>query len=547
MDNSVSGDKKDIVKLAHMFFHNGQWDKALVEYKKILATDPDDMNTHKTLGDIYLKKNLIQYAYESYSKAASGFLSHGQTDKAFLVYKKIIMLSTSKLSDDARSQISFIQVYVKIDQELKDGKIETAIEMLGKILKFRPDDPMVRALLMELDNKIALIPVSIQQYQTLGNAFLKNNMFEKAQNIFEKVKTIDPQNQAIRLHLAQLYLKQGAQSEAKKEYLNLAEEAFAKDDLDQAFEFAQKAIALKSVEAHYVSGLIYFKGQKWSEAITEFEKLLRIKINHVGALLHLGKSFDVLGRLEKATETFHKALKLDKDNPQIQEAWIEFCVRSKDKETAIPNLTTLLDKTVTVNNADQIVKFSKLMIRLEPNLVFPHIKLIEALQILGDLYGAADAFCALASIYEKQNQFNDATQCLEKALVLTPANAEVLEKALEWMRQKELRVKSFPTLKSNMEKSAVPESSDSDAIFRSVKIETVEVLVEPPAQTPSQAVYSNTLENQMAMANMCVQQGFLKAAIEIYQQLLEMNPGLVEVRKKLIEINGIYMKKFMES
>jgi tetratricopeptide (TPR) repeat protein len=380
-----------------------------------------------------------------------------------------------------------------------------------------------------------------------GDAFLKNNMYEKAQAMFEKVKSIDPQNPATRLHLAQLYLKQGAQSEAKKEYLNLAEEYLTKGDLDQAFEFAQKAIELKSVEAHYVTGLIYFKGKKWSEAVTEFEKLLRIKVNHLSALLHLGKSFDALGRLEKATETFHKALKLDNDNPQVQEAWIEFCVKSKDKETAIPNLTTILDKAVTGNNAEQMAKYSKMMIRLEPNFVFAHIKLIEALQTLGDLYGAADAFCALASIYEKQNQFNDATQCLEKALVLTPSNAEVLEKALAWMREKELRVKSFPALKTNIEKSITPESSDSDAIFQSIKTKPVEPLIESPVHPPLQPISSNTLETQMAMATRCVQQGFLKAAIEIYQQILETNPGQIEVRKKLIEINAIYMKKFTES
>jgi len=548
MSKLSSDDKKDIVKLAHMFFHNGQWDKALVEYKKILAADPDDMNTHKTLGDIYLKKNSIQFAYESYNKAASGFLSHGQADKALLVYKKIITLSTSKLSDEARGQINFIQGYVKIDQSLKEEKFETAIELIGKISKFRPDDPMVRSLSMELDNKIALIPVSVQQHQMLGTAFLKNNMLDKAQNVFEKVRELDSQNTATRLHLAQLYHKQGAQSEAKKEYLGLAEDYLTKGDLDQAFEFAQKAIELKSVEAHYVSGMIYFKGKKWAEAIIEFEKLLRIKVNHLSALLHLGKSYALVGRLDKATEAFHKTLKLDGDNPQVQEAWIEFCVKSKDKETAVPNLTIMLDKAVMNNNTEQVVKYSKMMIQLEPTLVFAHIKLIEALQTLGDLYGAADAFCALASVYEKQNQFSDATQCLEKALVLTPSNAEVLEKALAWMREKELRIKSFPALKSNIEKTVLPESSDSDAIFQAVKARPPESWSKASVTTTSpQLGSSNTLSVQMALAEMCIQHDFLKAAIEIYQQMLEMNPGLAEIRKKLIEINAIYMKRFMES
>jgi DNA-directed RNA polymerase len=47
----------------------------------------------------------------------------------------------------------------------------------------------------------------------------------------------------------------------------------------------------------------------------------------------------------------------------------------------------------------------------------------------------------------------------------------------------------------------------------------------------------------MELASACVQQGLLKAAIEIYQQLLESNPDSTELQKKLIEARDIYIKK----
>jgi cytochrome c-type biogenesis protein CcmH/NrfG len=46
----------------------------------------------------------------------------------------------------------------------------------------------------------------------------------------------------------------------------------------------------------------------------------------------------------------------------------------------------------------------------------------------------------------------------------------------------------------------------------------------------------------MAIASTCVQQGLLKAAIEIYQQLLESNPNSAELQKRLVEVRDIYIK-----
>ncbi len=55
-------------------------------------------------------------------------------------------------------------------------------------------------------------------------------------------------------------------------------------DLVNADAYAAKAVELKSIEAHYVLGMVLFKKQKLSEAKAEFESLLRFKVNHVGAL-----------------------------------------------------------------------------------------------------------------------------------------------------------------------------------------------------------------------------------------------------------------------
>lgn len=70
---AAGGDKKNIVKMAYIYFQEGRWDKAIEEYKKLIALDPDDVNTHNMLGDVYVKKGAVREAFDEYIKVSSDF------------------------------------------------------------------------------------------------------------------------------------------------------------------------------------------------------------------------------------------------------------------------------------------------------------------------------------------------------------------------------------------------------------------------------------------------------------------------------------------
>ncbi len=81
MSAPAGGDKKNIVKMAYIYFQEGRWDKAIEEYKKLIALDPEDINTHNMLGDVYVKKGSTREAFEEYIKVSMDFSSRGQSDK----------------------------------------------------------------------------------------------------------------------------------------------------------------------------------------------------------------------------------------------------------------------------------------------------------------------------------------------------------------------------------------------------------------------------------------------------------------------------------
>jgi tetratricopeptide (TPR) repeat protein len=88
----VADQKSLIIKLAHIYYHTGSWDKAMVEYQKIIALDPHDFNVRMTLGEIYLKKGDLERAYKEFETAAGGFLGEKNHKKALGAFRELAHL-----------------------------------------------------------------------------------------------------------------------------------------------------------------------------------------------------------------------------------------------------------------------------------------------------------------------------------------------------------------------------------------------------------------------------------------------------------------------
>src|ERR1700678_3955875 len=116
MANPANGDKKNIVKLAYLYFQEGRWDNAIEEYKKLLELDPEDINIHNMLGDVYVKKNAAMQAYEEHCKVTTELVTRGQVDKAALINKKIARLDNSQLTPEAQQKQKLIQLHVKAEE-----------------------------------------------------------------------------------------------------------------------------------------------------------------------------------------------------------------------------------------------------------------------------------------------------------------------------------------------------------------------------------------------------------------------------------------------
>jgi len=92
----------EIKRKAQRFVQNGDLDRAVEEYQKLLAADDTDPYTHVTLGDLYFKKGVLDEAGRRYQEAAEAYRKAGLVKNAIAVCKKMLRLNLRNI-DTLRS------------------------------------------------------------------------------------------------------------------------------------------------------------------------------------------------------------------------------------------------------------------------------------------------------------------------------------------------------------------------------------------------------------------------------------------------------------
>ncbi len=555
MADPGSGDKKNIVKMAYIYFQEGRWDKAIEEYKKLIALDPDDINAHNMLGDVYVKKGAIREAFEEYNRVSTDLSSRGQTEKVGIVNKKIASLDPSLLPSDAQKKQSLIKQTFRAENAMEHGDMDSAIGALSEVIKLDPDNLSAYSKLGDLFEKNGRFQEAVKEYLVLGEVFLKNRLYKKAQEMFQKVVQLEPNNIDARANLAQIYIKQGSESDAKKEFLIIAELALNQNDMEQAAQYSQKAVEFKSIEAHYILGVVYFKKQQYSEAKVEFENLLRFKVNHVGALTHLGKVYLEQNQVDKAAECIQKALKQEKDNLMALEVSVELSLKKGAKSDAIHTLNLLMDRYEAKKDTKKTIEFARYLVSLNESDPVPEVKLGALLVLDGDQKGAAEAYFKAAMAYDKQEKKAQAEDCLKKTLELNPSHTEAQKRVMG-----EVVAKATPA----EEKHAAPppaahtpaKISKADVLDLEQETDVAQPVV--PKQVPAQQVSppphasnkpsvmeldaADDWKAELSIADNYVKQEMVEEAIEIYQRLAEAHPEETGIKEKLNQAYTAYVK-----
>jgi len=267
--------KQKALSAAEKYVQQGKLQNAIAEYEKILKADPRDLTVLNTIGDLYARIGDNGRAIEYFKQVGDAYAHDGFTVKAIAVYKKISKLQPSL-----------------------DGTLKLA----------------------ELFTQQGLFNDARAQYLQVAEEFLRSGDLEKAIRIFQKTLEMDPDNVAMKLRLAEVYIRLGKKNDASKIYGEASQTLRENGQLDAADEVLQKMQAIDPSN----SGILLLRGRnavesgEFKDAIKLLEKVADLD-QHPDGLRDLMKAYLQAKDLKQAGMLANKLFAVHQDPQAIVE------------------------------------------------------------------------------------------------------------------------------------------------------------------------------------------------------------------------------------
>lgn len=147
-------EKKIIVKVAYNYFQSGQWDRALEEYKKLIAIDPMDFLVHNMMAEIYSRKGEKKSAINEFLNAANLLRATNNLEKAIHAYNHVGKLDPENEEAKSKKEETVRTRIAEIEELQRRGSVKNALEMCERLLNRVPEHPLVQAKLKELEESM---------------------------------------------------------------------------------------------------------------------------------------------------------------------------------------------------------------------------------------------------------------------------------------------------------------------------------------------------------------------------------------------------------
>ena len=386
--------------------------------------------------------------------------------------------------------MSEVDKYLKeADNYANNGDIDSAIAKCEDALRMDSKNTLIYTKLAELYVKKGQKDKASAQYLIIANAYYDSKLFKGAMKYFKCAIELDPQCLDAREKLAEIYENEDMEREAKIELLNIAEIYFSRNDFNKAENFSAKAIELKSIEAHFILGLIDIKREMFKEAISEFEILLKFKLNHIGAISNIAFCYFKLNKFQESINYYEKAVKLAPDDVLLRENLAESYKSSGNSANAVGQYDTLA--AIFLESGDK----GKAM----------------------EIYNKAIKACSDNTIK---------AELAKKILGLDSSNVDA-KKILEAVETEEKKVVKTATPKDEHPRSEASKSKPA-AYETKTSLDSEEI-----GETTPLIDIKGSIEELFMKAEEYLKNGFFEKAIEIYRYILRREPNNIVVRQKL--------------
>lgn len=458
LEQAVAASKDDVnlrKTLAAAHVKAGNIDRAIREYRTVLAAKPGDEVALRELSRCYLAKKDYLEAQETakrlvkvnpkdggaYATIALAYGKQKKWDRAIANYQESLKWNP----DDVNVLMNLGEAYEMT------GKTQSAIEQYRKALAKNPQDKTVKAALADAYKRAGDHQAAIKLYSDVIQEKPKDagarstapgkeqgtrrNWKEEVEE-YQKVLKTKPDDPVTRYNLAMAYEKGKMYREAASEY--------------------EKVLTAKPDNAEALSRLsnIYFQEKRYRDAILFLNKLKKSAPKNAAVYAHTGFAYGELKQYKEASWNYAKAIELGSKDPQVRYNLATVyrkmgrekdAIREYEKFAAVnPNtevLTILGDYYVKTRNYDGAIKTYKKLAGMEGGKAAGY----SGLGRVSDLKGQTDQaienyktalrhgkkdeqiYLQLAKAYEKKGKSREALEAYTSAYNINPDSGDAAD------------------------------------------------------------------------------------------------------------------------
>jgi len=315
-------------RIADHYSRDGFFLKAIAIYKKINKLDPSKLDIYAKLADLYGKQGLAMEAKSQYQVLADYYLKHGDPGNALAIYRKISELDPNSINvhvklADLYSQNNqtkeALKEYDRVGRMLlKRSMLDEAVQVFKKALKIDAGnielvESLVTALLeaKDYDNAIQIVQTSIESsadnprlLAIYGRVLMAKGDTPGARSALERALSRDANDAGVREALADLYVRIGNTDGALEMLTPVVEKALGRGERGAAVETLNR---LLRVDAGHTPTL---------ERLVAVYSRLNEETNILSSMSSLAEAHVSKGHYEKAAEVLEKLIQREPQNAQ---------------------------------------------------------------------------------------------------------------------------------------------------------------------------------------------------------------------------------------
>jgi len=406
---------------AAAYFEKGQYREAVIELKNVVKIAPTDGDAHYRIALTYLKLGTLEDLQQAFQELSTALQLDASNKDAHLQLGNLLLFAHEPAK--AREQADIVLAGDPGNKEglilrgrslLSERKLEEGIAELKKSL--------------ELDRENIGVPLD------LARAYMDMKDFKSAETTLAQALTVNPRSSEIQIALGDLQLVQGKHNLAELEY---------KKAVELAPDKPQTNLKLAG---------IYILTKRFPEAEATYAKWAQVVPQDEHPLIAVGDYYQVIGQLDKARDSFQKAIARNPKSLEARDRLITFLIDTEKLDEAETRTKAILDensKDISGRLFDgrlkvargQMVEAIKVLLPLsneQPRLSGPHHFLGMAYAAQANVSEAIKEFreairrdpnafqshVALGAAYLSKGDPDGAIEETQIALRLTPENVQ---------------------------------------------------------------------------------------------------------------------------